>query len=275
MTNAVDGTVVVKLGGDVLEEPIVSRVAASFALAVKSFPTCRFVVVHGGGAQVTELCKRLGLQTQTVGGRRFTDEATLDVLKMVVAGRLNLDLCAAFARKGVASVGLHAGSGAVRAERRPPRVISGGPPTPIDLGLVGDVAGFDLGLLEALWANARLPVMSCLGMSPTTFGVLNLNADLVASRLAVDLKATALLAVTGVGGVRSVAADPATRLPQLTQAQAHQAIAEGKVNGGMIAKLEEACVALAAGVPNVHIVGPDEIDATLLTPGTVGTLVCG
>lgn len=266
-------TVVIKLGGDVLEPPTVASVAGSLAQAIENARDTRFVVVHGGGAQATELSQKLGLQTQTIAGRRVTDEATLDVLKMVVAGQLNVGLCAVLSQHKLAPVGLHAGSGVVRAERRPARVILGGPATPIDLGLVGDIVGFDLPLLEALWNAQRLPVLSCLGMSPSNFGILNCNADLVASRLAVDLGACALVAVTGVGAVRSIASDPNSRLPQLTVAQAQHAITTGIVKGGMVAKLQEACDAIAAGVPHVHIVGAAEIAASLARPGSVGTLM--
>src|SRR4051794_40488119 len=139
--------VVVKLGGDVLEPPALAAVARSLRDAPGG---ASLVVVHGGGAQVTALSARLGLATQMVGGRRITDAATLEVLEMVVAGKLNVDLCAALQVAGVAAVGLHAGSAVVRARRRPPRVVSGGGPEPIDFGLVGDVTGFDRDLIETL-----------------------------------------------------------------------------------------------------------------------------
>ncbi len=261
--------VVIKLGGDVLQAPHLAAVAQSLAQA-HAKPS-RFVVVHGGGAQVSALCQKLGVPTQMVAGRRITDEATLDVLQMVVGGQLNIALCAALQAAGVRAVGLHAGSGVVQAMRRPPRVITGGPDTPIDLGFVGDVAGFDFALLQALWQDGRLPVLSCLGWSGRE--VLNLNADLVASRLAVQLSAHALVAVTGVGGVRRVAQDPSTRLARLTVAEAKTAIVEGTVTGGMIPKLEEAFVAMEAGVPALHIVGPTEVAMSLSQPGSVGTLL--
>lgn len=264
--------IVVKLGGDVLEEPALSTVATSFAQAARENTATRFVVVHGGGAQVTALCQRLGLTTQTIGGRRVTDEATLDVLQMVVAGRLNIALCAALHRTGTHAVGLHAGSAAIRATLRPPRLITGGPPHPVDLGLVGDVVGFDVELVQTLWSAQRVPVLSCLGLSQEG-AVLNVNADLVASRLAIDVGATVMIAVTGVGGVRTDANNPNTRIARLDTAGADAAIVRGEVKGGMIAKLEEACAALAAGVKAVHIVGPAEIAATLADPGSVGTVL--
>jgi acetylglutamate kinase len=262
------GAVVVKLGGDVLEGEALAGVAAGIAELLPA----RVAVVHGGGAQVTALSGRLGVEARIIAGRRVTDRATLEVLKMVIAGQLNVDLGAALQARGVAAVGLHAGSGALRARRRPPRVISGGGPDPVDLGLVGDVVGFDLPLLELLWGAGRLPVLSSLGLEEDG-GVLNLNADLVASRLATAVAARLLVAVTAVGGVRRQRDDPATRIPRLTVAEAKAAIAAGVVQGGMIPKLEEAFAPLEAGVPAVQIVSPGEIGAAVRDPGSVGTLL--
>lgn len=264
-----DNVVVIKLGGDVLEPPARELVARDVAGAVAGR---RLVVVHGGGAQVTALAGRLGIEQQVVAGRRKTDPATLDVLKMVVAGRLNVDLCAALIAAGVAAVGLHAGARVIRAVRRPPRVISGAGAEPVDLGLVGDVTGFDLPLLTALWAAGRVPVLSCLGAQDDG-QVLNLNADLAASQLAAALRAQTLVAVTAVGGVRRDKDDPGSRLARLTVAQAQAAIAAGQVVGGMIPKLEEAFAPLAAGVGSVQIVAPGEIGSSLGSPGSVGTLL--
>jgi acetylglutamate kinase len=258
---------VVKLGGDVLEDPARAEVAAALAAARGRG---RFVVVHGGGAQVTSLATRLGIETRMAGGRRITDAPALEVLEMVVAGRLNVELCAALRAHGVAALGLHAGSGVIRARRRPPRVVSGGGPDPIDFGLVGDVVGFDVQLLATLGAAGYLPVLSCLGLGEAS-EVLNLNADLAASQLAAALGADTLVAVTAVGGVRRDAADPASRIPRLTAGEARAAIANGHVTGGMIPKLEEACAAIGAGVNSVCIVAPSEIAAALEPGGTVGT----
>ncbi len=264
-------TVVIKLGGDVLEDPRRTEVARSLAAAVRE-GSRRFVVVHGGGAQVTALSGRLGLETRMVAGRRVTDAATIDVLQMVLAGKLNVDLCAGLQRVGVKCVGLHAGSGMIRARRRPPGVLSGAGPDPVDLGLVGDVIGFDLEVLELLWAAARVPVLSCLGLSAEG-AVLNINADLAASQLAAVLRAESLLAVTAVGGVRRDKDDPTTRIGRMTVAEAKAAITSGVVQGGMIPKLEEAFVPLAAGVGSVQILGPGEIASGLRAPGTAGTVL--
>ena len=267
---------VVKLGGDVLAPPGLAVVAGQIAAARAAGH--RLVIVHGGGPQATELSRRLGLEPRIVGGRRVTDAATLDVMKMVIAGKLNVDLCVALRAAGVPAVGVSGTSGLIRAHRRPPRVISGGGDVPVDLGFVGDVDAFDVELIDALEGAGRVVVIACLGgASDGAIGgggaVLNINADVVASQLAAALRAEALVACTAVGGVRRDKDDPTTRLARLTVAEARAAIANGSVQGGMIPKLEEAFAPLEAGVGAVHVVGPAEIAQSLVAPGSVGTLL--
>jgi acetylglutamate kinase len=271
--------VVVKLGGDVLEGAALRVVAGEIAKAWGGGAGVRVVIVHGGGPQATEVSRKLGLEPKIVGGRRVTDEATLDVMKMVVAGKLNVDLCAALRGAGVPAVGVSGSSGLIRATKRPPRVVSGGGAEAVDFGFVGDVVGFDVGLIETLEAGGYVVVVACLGagagLGAGGRGALNINADVVASQLAAALKADALVACTAVGGVRKDKNDPGSRLAKLTVAEARAAIADGTVQGGMIPKLEEAFVPLEAGVAAVHIVGAGEIARSLEAPGSVGTLLVG
>jgi acetylglutamate kinase len=266
--------VVVKLGGDVLAGPALAAVAADLREAGQAGAT--ILTVHGGGPQVTALSQRLGLTPRLVGGRRVTDAETLDVVKMLIAGRLNVDLVAALRAAGVPAVGVAGSSGLVRARRRPPRVVAGGGAEPVDFGLVGDLlpgdAGFDLALLALLSDAGYWPVIAAIGVDAAG-QVLNINADVVASALATTAGAAALVAVTGVGGVRRDKDDPASRLDRLTVAEARAAIASGAVQGGMIPKLEEAFGPLGAGVSAVHIVAPGEIARSLGQPGSVGTLL--
>ena len=277
MTAAPD--IVIKLGGDVLQGESLAAVASDVAaVAAATAGNRRVVLVHGGGPQATALSERLGLAPRIVGGRRVTDAATLDVMKMVVAGQLDVDLVVALRAAGARAVGLSGTSGVVRARRRPPRVVAGGGPDPVDFGLVGDVVGFDLALLGMLAGAGYLPVVACLGLEedgPPPGQALNINADVVASQLAAVVRARALVAVTRVGGVRRDKDDPSTRIPRLTVAEARAAIADGTVKGGMIPKLEEAFAPLAAGVGAVHIVGAAEIARSLDAPGSVGTLLVG
>jgi len=261
---------VIKLGGDVLAGAALAAVAADVARARAAGR--RLILVHGGGPQTTELSRKLGIEPRLVGGRRITDQAALDVVKMVVAGRLNVDLVGALRGAGVPAVGLSGSSGIVRAHRRPPRAVSGSDGALVDFGLVGDVEGVDRAVLDALEAADLVPVVACLGAA-SSGEVLNINADVVASQLAAALKAGALVACTAVGGVRRDKDDPTTRLARLTVAEARAAIACGTVQGGMIPKLEEAFAPLAAGVAAVHVVAPGEIATALAAPGSAGTLL--
>src|SRR5687768_15891966 len=139
-------TLVIKIGGEVIG----SGEAASLARDIRELDA-RVAIVHGGGPQATALQKQLGLETKQVAGRRVTDAATLDVMKYVLAGKLNVDLVSILCAAGVNAVGLHGASAqVVRAVRRPPKVYETGGEA-VDMGFVGDVTGFNLALLETLW----------------------------------------------------------------------------------------------------------------------------
>jgi acetylglutamate kinase len=263
-------SVVIKLGGDVLEGDVLKVVAADLKAAGTSERS--LIIVHGGGSQATAMSERLGVPTRLAGGRRISDAATLEVIKMVVGGRLNIDVVASLRGLGIRAVGLCGGSGIVRARRRPPRQVAGAGEEPIDFGLVGDVESFDLSLLALLADAGYWPVLSCLSCDSTGL-VLNINADVIASQLAAAVGASVLVAVTAIGGVRGDRDDPLTRISRLSVSEARAAIESGTVRGGMIPKLEEAFAPLAAGVSAVHIVAPGEIARALAAPGTVGTML--
>jgi len=265
--------IVIKLGGDVVGGPVGAAVATD--VAALSGAGARVLIVHGGGPQATALQQALGIEPQVVGGRRITDDATLDVIKMAVAGRVNVDLCSQLIAAGAHPVGLHGGSSAVvRAVRRPPRVVSGGGPDPIDFGRVGDVVGFNHELLDLIAFAGYVPVIACLA-GDDRGEVFNVNADIVANQLAAAVDAMALVLVTSTQGVLRDVADPASRLRRLTVAEARAAIADGTVTGGMIPKLEESIAVLETGkVATIHIVGaliPGDLRRELEEPGAVGT----
>ncbi len=272
-------TVVIKLGGEIAKRSA-EGVAAIETLAPDISELTRggqpVVVVHGGGPQATDLQKRLGQTPNIVAGRRVTDAATLDVMKMAVAGLVNVDLCAALFAAGASPVGLHgASSGAIAAVKRPPKVMAGAGPDPIDFGLVGDVTGVNKTLLSTLISAGFLPVLACLGCDAKgqTF---NINADTVANQVAVALDAKALVVVSDVPGVLRDVADPSSRIPTMTKAEGDRAIAEGVVTKGMIPKIEESFAAIAAGVRSVLIVGRlgrGDLVRALREPGSVGTVL--
>jgi acetylglutamate kinase len=264
-------TIVVKIGGEVVG----SGEAALLGKDLRELSADhRIAIVHGGGPQATELQKKLGLTTTQIAGRRVTDAATLDVMKMAIAGKLNVDLCAALLASGLSPVGLHGPSGhVVKATRRPPKPYPPAAPDPVDLGFVGDVTGFNLDLLKLLWSGGHVPVIACLG-ADAEGGTFNINADLVGNQLAAALQADRLFLVTSTPGVLKDVSDPSSRLTKLTVADAKQAIVDKIVTGGMIPKLEEAMSVIDQGVGSIHILGKlssGDLVRAVREPGSVGT----
>jgi acetylglutamate kinase len=273
-SDAAKGPVIIKLGGEVVQGPHMAAIAADVAeIRAAGTPV---VIVHGGGPQATELQKRLGQTPKIVGGRRVTDQDTLDVMKMIVAGRVNVDLCAALLAGGAKPVGLHGASACtVLATRRPPTVVTGGGPDPVDFGFVGDVTGVNDALISLLTADGYVPVLACLG-ADASGAVYNINADAVANQVAIRLDARALVLVTDVPGVLRDIADPSSRIARLTMADGKKAIEDGVVTKGMIPKLEESFAAIAQGVRAVHIVGKlsrGDLTRAVNAPGEVGTVL--
>ncbi len=268
------GYVVLKLGGEVVAGEFLPAIAAD--VAEMRAAGRAVVLVHGGGPQATDLQKRLGQTPQIVAGRRITDAETLEVMKMTVAGKVNVDLCSALLAAGARPVGLNGASAlTVRAVKRPPRVVAGGGPDPIDFGHVGDVTGVNDGLIGLLAQNGYVPVVACLGADERG-RVYNINADIVANQLAIKVDAQALLLVTDVPGVMKDIADPASRIPRITIAEGKKAILDGVATKGMIPKLEESFAALEAGVRAVHIVGRlkrGDLSREVAEPGSVGTVL--
>ncbi|MGQ0508940.1 MAG: acetylglutamate kinase [Myxococcaceae bacterium] len=252
---------VVKIGGELaMDKP---KLAASVGRAVRAFLDAgiRVAVVHGGGPQATDLSKKVGLDPTLAGGRRITDAPTLEVMKMTLAGQVSVDVASAFRMANVPALcttGVSAGL--IDAKKRPPRVISGAGPEPIDLGLVGDVTQVNVGLFERLADAGLVPVLGSL--SGNAQGeVFNINADTVATRVAAQLRAAKLLLVSNVPGVLKDKNDPTTRIPTLTRAQAEAQIKSGVIQGGMVPKVEESLAMLEEGIDAIHIVGIDPATA--------------
>ena len=270
-------TAVLKFGGEVVADAAaLAGVLADVATLVAA-GWC-FVLCHGGGPQANALQERLGLVPRKVAGRRVTDAATLQVMKYVLAGELSVDVVAAGAAAGLRAVGVSGVSaGLVTAQRRPPLVVAGAGPDPIDFGLVGDVVEIRGELLTHLWAGGYTPVVNSLGidLGPARGEVYNINADTVASAIAAALKVDHLFLMTGVPGVLRDKDDPRTRIPRLSADAARAAIADGTIVGGMIPKVEEALANIALGIGAVHILGARAgvRQAEADEPGAAGTVL--
>jgi acetylglutamate kinase len=257
---------VVKLGGELVEAADGRRrIAASLAAIAAGRP---LVVVHGGGRAIDTACARLGIVPRKVDGLRVTDDETLEVVVSVLGGLANTELVAALVAHGVPAVGLtgvDAGFG--RANRVAPQPAGSG--SPVDLGHVGDPVAPDPALVSVLLAHAFVPVVASLGVSSEA-EVLNVNADVMACRLAVALAGADLV----IAGATSGVLDGTGRtIESLDAAGIDAALADGTATAGMIAKLRACRAALETGVSSIRLVdgrrlsateGPDAVPGTRL-----------
>ena len=256
--------IVVKYGGAAMDSV---GLASSFAEDISLLQSAGVtsVVVHGGGPQVTNLSERLGIETTFVDGLRVTDAATLDVATMVLAGKLNTEVVASLVHGGVRAVGLSGVDGGLLLARK-----QSGP----DLGFVGEVVHVNADVLRTLADQQFVPVVASIAVDETTGQAYNVNADVVASQLAIELGAEKLVFVNDVPGVIGPTGD---LLSELSASQCLELLArQGVVAGGMIPKLESAVAALAAGVGRVHMVDgrvEHSLVLELFTPEGVGTMV--
>jgi acetylglutamate kinase len=274
-----DHVFVVKLGGDSLSDPhVLEQVAGQVALLASL--SIRIVVVHGGGVQATALAKRLGQEPRLVGGRRITDKAALDVVKMVYRGQLNTDLVAELRHHGVPAVGLSGVDGElVTAHRRPPvRIVNdSGEDELVDFGHVGDVDQVDPRVLTTLLDARFVPVVSSLA-GDSEGNVYNVNADTVAESLATSLHAQKLIFLTGAPGVLRDRDDPNSLVTFADPDDLAGLMKSGALAGGMKPKVEACIRAATGGVERTHIIDgrvPDALLLELFTGAGCGTMIVG
>jgi acetylglutamate kinase len=249
-------TFVVKLSGKVTEEHE-NLVSLAEELALLHQVGIRVCVVHGGGKQLTELAEQLGVEQTIIEGRRVTDDATLDMAKMIFAGKINTDILAALRHRGVAAVGLSGVDGnIVVARRRPPKDIVNretGERERVDFGHVGDVVEIDDRLLQVLIDHDYLPVVSSLG-ADAEGRVFNINADTIAAEIAIRLEAEKLIMLSDVDGLYLRPGERATKISRLSASEVEALIHDGVATGGMIPKLQNITEILRRGVHSAHII---------------------
>ena len=271
-------TMVIKVGGEIASNPdALDSLAQDISLLTHT--NIRIVLVHGGGPQATSLSERLGVESRMVQGRRVTDEETLDIAKMVFAGRINIDILGALREHGVRAVGLSGVDGDIlHAERRPPTEIENeetGEVELVDFGHVGDVVGVDTSLLSLLVENGYVPVISSLA-GDDGGKALNVNADTVASVIAQDLQASKLIMLSSVPGLLRDAEDPDSLVSRASVSEIRAMLTDGTIRGGMRPKVTMMVEALENGVGEVVILSGIEESALLLelfTDRGVGTLI--
>lgn len=272
-----DHVFVVKLGGEVLSDPDVRDQVAG-QLSLLSSLSIRLVVVHGGGPQATALSRRLGQEPRMVAGRRVTDDAALEVAKMVYAGQLNVDLLAALREHKVQAVGLSGiDADLLTAHRRRPVSVvdDDGRTVQVDYGHVGDIDRVDPRVLVTLMEARFMPVVASLA-GDEDGGVYNVNADTVAESLAVALRAQKLIFLTGAPGVLRDRNDPTTLVTFADPDDLAGLMASGALAGGMRPKVEACIRAATSGVERTHIIdgrAPDALLLEVFTGAGCGTMI--
>jgi len=265
-------TFVVKAGGGAVEREATLR-ALIEQLEVFHQVGIRVVLVHGGGTQSTEISRALGAESRFVEGRRVTDEKALEVATMVLNGAVNTRILAACRALGLPAVGLSGvDAGLIQARKRPPVRVGD---EIVDYGLVGDVAAVDPRALTGLLDAGYVPVVSPLSAADDGT-VLNINADTVASALAVALKAEKLLFLTGAAGILERPDDSGSLVSYTDLAGLRRLRDEGGLLTGMLPKTSAIEAAIRGGVRRVHILShdlPDGLLAEVFTNEGVGTLV--
>jgi acetylglutamate kinase len=271
-------TFVVKFSGKVTEnEENLASLAEELALLHQV--GIKICVIHGGGKQLSELAKKLGVAQTVIEGRRVTDDDTLELAKMIFAGKINTEILAALRNHGIEAVGLSGVDGnIVHAEKRPPKKVTDkqtGETKTVDFGNVGDVLEINSRLLRLLLDADYLPVVSSLG-ADANGQIFNINADTIASEIAIELEAEKLILLSDVNGIYLDPNDETTKLSRLSIGDAEEMIASGRATGGMIPKLQNLMQVVTRGVKSAHVIGGSERNALLsevFTDEGTGTMI--
>ncbi len=271
-------TFVVKFSGKVTED---KENLASLAeeLALIHQVGIRVCVIHGGGKQLSELAQKLGVAQTVIDGRRVTNDDTLELAKMIFAGKINTEILAALRQHGTDAVGLSGVDGdVISAVKRPPKEVLNretGETKTVDFGNVGDVVKINEKLLKLLLENDYLPVISSLG-ADSDGQIFNINADTVAAEIAVKLQAEKLVLLSDVNGIYLDPNDETTKLSRVSISEAEEMIANGTATGGMIPKLQSLIGLLNRGVKSAHIIGGNVRNGILsevFTDEGIGTML--
>jgi len=267
-------TIVVKYGGHAMVD---EQLKEDFArdITLMKFTGMNPVVVHGGGPQINSVLERMGMDSKFVKGMRLTDEATMDVVEMVLGGKVNKGIVAQINQQGGRAVGLSGKDGGLIRARKLHIVYredSDKPPEIIDPGLVGEVTHVNPSIINTLTEQDFIPIIAPVGTgdSGETY---NINADLVASSIAMALSAGRLIFLTDVDGVLD---SSGTLISSIRAENINQMVEEKTISGGMIPKIECALEALKNGVEKVHIINGKKRHALLLelfTDKGIGTEV--
>lgn len=267
-------TIVIKYGGNAMTEEKLKHGFARDVILLK-LVGMNPVVVHGGGPQIGDLLKRLNIESHFIDGMRVTDSQTMDVVEMVLGGQVNKSIVSLINQHGGSAIGLTGkDAGLIRARklkatRQTPEMTK---PEIIDIGHVGEVTGVNAELLEMLVQGNFIPVIAPIGVGENGESY-NINADLVAGKVAEALKAEKLMLLTNIAGLMDKQGNVLTGL---STAQVDALIADGTIYGGMLPKIRCALEAVQGGVNSAHIIDgrvPNAVLLEIFTDVGVGTLI--
>ena len=261
-------TIVIKYGGNAMVDPSLTRKILEDVTLLK-YVGLNPILVHGGGPEINAMLKRVDVKSEFHNGLRITDDATMEIVQMVLAGKLNKNIAAEIGTLGGKAIGLCGkDAGLIVVKKKPPL------PDGVDLGHVGDIVKVNTKLLNTLCTDEYIPVISSVGVDENGDSY-NIHADTAAAAIATALKAEKLIYLTDIDGVRRVADDPTTLIPVMTVEQAHAYIADGTITGGMIPKVTACVDAIEKGVCRVHIINgtiPHPIILEIFTDRGIGTM---
>jgi acetylglutamate kinase len=237
------------------------------------------VIVHGGGPEISAAMEKMGKEPEFIEGLRVTDEETLDIVKMVLVGKINTDIVSRISAAGSKAVGLSGKDGSLLMARKkgPTKILKEGVEKRIDLGLVGETEKINPEIIETLTAQGYIPVVSPIGLAKDGSS-LNLNADTVAGDLACALRAKKLIVLTDVPGILEDLEDESSLLRQVKVKDLDRLQERGVIAGSMIPKAMACKTAIEGGVDKCHIIDGrvrHSILLELFTDGGVGTMILG
>jgi acetylglutamate kinase len=264
-------TLVIKYGGNAMTDPALQQDFAEDVVLLK-LVGMNPVVVHGGGPQIDEALSRVGKKGTFVQGMRVTDDETMEVVEWVLAGQVQQDIVGLINHAGGKAVGLTGRDGGLIRARKLRMRDRENPEAEIDVGQVGEVAAIDPSVVKALQDDQFIPVISPIGFGEDNASF-NINADVVAGKLAEVLRAEKLLLLTNIPGVMNKKGE---LLTDLTAHEIDDMFADGAISGGMLPKISSALDAAKSGVNTVHIVDgriPHAILLEVLTEQAFGTMI--
>jgi acetylglutamate kinase len=264
-------TMVIKYGGNAMTDPALQKAFAEDVVLLK-LVGIKPVVVHGGGPQIESALKRLGKKGEFIQGMRVTDAETMEVVEWVLGGEVQQDIVGLINQAGGKAVGLTGRDGAMIRAHKLKMLDHADPSIEHDVGQVGDIQSVDPSVVQALQDDAFIPVISPIGFGENNESY-NINADVVAAKLATVLKAEKLLMLTNISGVLD---KNGSLLTDLSSRQIDALFADGTISGGMLPKIAGALDAAKSGVHAVHIVDgrvPHVLLLEILTDQAFGTMI--